>query len=66
MVTWPHHFGHSNTGHHDEEFTVEQSLPHEGSETNENAPHRLIYLYVQFTVGGTVWEGLRGVALLYH
>ena len=31
---------------------------------NETGLHRLIYLNACFSVGGTVWEGLRGVALL--
>ena len=31
---------------------------------NKNGSHRLIYLNVLTPVGGTVWEGLVGVALL--
>ena len=31
---------------------------------NENGPHSFIYLSVWSPVGGTVWEGLEGVALL--
>ena len=31
---------------------------------NENDPHRLIYLNAWSPVGGTIWKGLGGVALL--
>jgi hypothetical protein len=31
---------------------------------NENGPHRFIYLSAWSSVGGTLWEGLVGVALL--
>lgn len=31
---------------------------------NENGSHRLLYLNAWFTVGGTIWEGLKSVALL--
>ena len=31
---------------------------------SENGPHRLMYLNIWFSIGGTAWEGLVGVALL--
>ena len=31
---------------------------------SENGPHRLMYLNTWSSIGGTVWEGLVGVALL--
>lgn len=32
---------------------------------SENGPHRLIRLNICFVLGGTVWEGLGIVAMLY-
>lgn len=31
---------------------------------NENVPHRLMYLYIWSSIGGTVWGRFRGVVLL--
>jgi hypothetical protein len=41
-------------------YTV--AMPCDG--LNEDGPHRLMYLHTQSPNGGTLWEGLGGVALL--